>query len=106
MEITKADRKKMRDLAQEGKQISKIVAEDFPQFSYWDVYIEVRGDGGRSALGIKRMITNRINSVAESKIGAERAEIAEELKELVWQLYNNHKTSQTRLSQIREALDA
>ena len=38
MEITKADSQKMRRLAQEGKQISKIVAEDFPKLDYWDVY--------------------------------------------------------------------
>jgi hypothetical protein len=96
----------MRELAKEGKSIRKIMDENFPELSYWDVYFEVRGDGGRGAIGIKRMITNRINALAESKILAERAEIAEELKELVWQLYQNHKTNYEKLRQIREAIDA
>ena len=30
----------MRQLAQEGKQISRIQAENFPQYEYWDIYAE------------------------------------------------------------------
>ena len=52
------------------------------------------------------MITNRINSLIENKRGSERAEIAEELNELVWHLYSNHKKNHNKLTQIREALDA
>jgi len=60
-EITKQDSAKMRRLAKEGKQISKIATEDFPKLDYWDVYIEVYGAGERSSRGMKRMISIRLN---------------------------------------------
>jgi hypothetical protein len=104
LEITKADSKKMQRLAQEGKKISTIKKEDFPSLTYWDVYVEVYGAGKRSALGVKRMITTRIDAVAASKSKKERAAIAEELQELVWHLYDNHKANQTKLAKIRLAL--
>jgi hypothetical protein len=50
MAIEKSDSKKMQRLAQEGKTISKIVAEDFPQLDYWEVYFEVYGSGEKVLL--------------------------------------------------------
>ncbi len=104
MEISKVDSKKMSRLAQEGKKISAIRKEDFPKLSYWDVYVEVYGAGKRSALGVKRMITKRIDAVASSKSKKERMEIAVELHELVWHLYEDHKKNHAKLSKIRKAL--
>ena len=104
MEITKADSKMMQRLAKEGKKISAIKKEDFPSLTYWDVYVEVYGAGKRSALGVKRMITTRIEAVAASKLKKDRTEIAEELQELVWHLYNNHKSNQAKLAKIRSVL--
>lgn len=106
MAVSKADSKKIQELAKEGKQIKQIRTENFPHLSYLDVYLEVRGSDGRSAIGIKRMITGRINALAESRRGAERAELAEELNELVWSLYTNHKANHKKLAQIRKALEA
>lgn len=104
MAVSKADSDKMRRLAQEGKQISKIVAEDFPKLEYWEVYFEVYSAGERSSRGIKRMITTRLNAMAASTSKSERAAIAEELHGLVWHLYENHKTNHEKLSKIRAAL--
>jgi hypothetical protein len=104
MQISKADSKKMQRLAQEGKKISAIREEYFPNLSYWDVYVEVYGSGKRSALGVKRMITKRIDDVASSTSKKERLEIAFELHELVWHLYNDHKTNHVKLDKIRKAL--
>jgi hypothetical protein len=104
MNLTKTDSQKMQRLAQEGKRISKIVKEDFPSLSYWDVYVEVYGAGQRSSLGVKRMITRRINDVVKSTKKSERRDIAEELHELVWHLYRNHKTSTEKLAKFREVL--
>jgi hypothetical protein len=104
MSITKNDSQKMQRLTQEGKRISKIVKEDFPSLSYWDVYVEVYGAGERSSLGVKRMITNRINAVVKSTSKSERRDIAEELHELVWHLYNNHKINTEKLAKIRDVL--
>lgn len=104
MAISKVDSQKIQRLAKEGKKISEIWKDDFPALDYWDVYIEVYGAGEKSALGVKRMITNRINSVANSTSKTERKEIAEELHGLVWHLYNNHKSNQEKLSKIRKVL--
>ena len=104
MQISTSDSKKMQRLAQEGKKIADIRKEYFPKLPYWDVYVEVYGAGKRSALGVKRMITKRINDVAASKSKKERLEIASELQELVWHLYNDHKTNHAKLDKIRKAL--
>jgi len=104
MTISKSDSEKMQRLAQEGKQISKIVDEDFPDLDYWDVYIEVYSAGERSSRGIKRMITTRLDAMAASTSKSERKAMAKELHELVWHLYNNHKTNREKLAKIRAAL--
>lgn len=104
MEISRLDSEKMRRLAQEGKSVSKIWSENFPLLGYWDVYLAVRNKGERSAQGIKYMITNRLNKIAESNNSSERAGMVKELSELVWHLYNNHKTNTEKLSKIRSLL--
>lgn len=103
MVISKADSKKMQRLAQEGKQISRIAIDDFPSLDYWDVYVEVYGAGERSSRGIKRMISTRLNKLVDSP-KEERRKIIEELHDLVWHLYENHKTNQKKLGIIRKAL--
>lgn len=104
MTISKADGDKMRRLAQEGKQISKIMAQDFPNLNYWDVYWEVYGSGERSSRGIKRMISTRLTSLIEAGTKAERKATVAEIDDLVWHLYENHKQNQQKLEKIRKAL--
>ncbi|MDP2896273.1 MAG: hypothetical protein Q8Q12_06910 [bacterium] len=104
MGIPRSDSEKMRRLAQEGKQITKIVAEDFPNLDYWEVYLEVYSAGERSSRGIKRMITTRLNAMAASTSKSQRAAMAAELHGLVWHLYHNHKTNRDKLSKIRAVL--
>jgi len=104
MAIGSVDAKKMQRLAQEGKPISKIMSEDFPHLDYWEVYFEVYGAGEKSSLGVKRTITNRLNSLIDAN-KAERHEIVDELHGLVWHLYNSHKTNTAKLAKIRAALD-
>jgi len=103
MDVSKKDSERMRRLAQEGKQISKIVEEDFPNLDYWDVYIEIYGSGERSSRGIKSMITTRLNKLVDSP-KHERKAIIEELHELIWHLYEKHKSNQKKLHKIRKAL--
>ncbi len=104
MDISKADSKKMQRLAQEGKTISKIVAEDFPKLDYSEVYFEIYGAGEKSSLGVKRTITNRLNELIDAS-KPDRKEIVAELHELVLHLYKSHKTNTAKLSKIRAALD-
>ena len=104
--ILKKDAEKMRRLAQEGKQISRIVADDFPNLDYGDVYWAVYGKGERSSQGIKKMISFRIQALVDAgQSQQERKRIAQELNDLVWHLYQNHKTNFDKLSRIRAALD-
>ena len=103
MEISKKDAKKMQQLAQEGKQISRIVQEDFPTLDYLDVYIEIYGSGERSSRGIKRMITTRLNNLINATKDKIRV-IVDELQELVWHLYGNHKKNHEKLDKIRKVL--
>jgi hypothetical protein len=102
-DISKQDSARMRRLAQEGKQISRIVADDFPHLDYSDVYIEVYGAGERSSRGIKKMISIRLNKLVDAA-RPERRAIVEELHELVWHLYENHKTNQRKIDTIRKSL--
>lgn len=104
MKISESDSAKMCRLAQEGKPISKILSEYFPYLDYCDVYLEVYSSGERSSIGIKRMITKRLNTMVESRSKKDRTEIAEEVQELVLHLYENHKLNRDKLANIREAL--
>ena len=103
MPIPRRDTDKMRNLAREGKQISKIVAEDFPEYDYWDVYSEVYGHGEQSAQGVKWMITNRLNQLVGANTQS-RQSIIDELNELIWYLYENYKDNQRKLDSVRQIL--
>lgn len=105
MAISRRDADRMKNLVREGKQISRIVEEDFSQYDYWDVYSKVYGSGEQSAQGVKWIITNRLNQLT-SVDAQERQGIVDEVSELVWYLYKNYKTSQRKLDTIRKALGA
>ncbi len=104
MPVSKNDSKKMQRLAQEGKKISKILSEDFPDLDYLDVYFAVHEGGERSSLGVKREITNRLSELVENTIAKDRRKQSEVLHELIGYLYNSHKTNTAKLAKIRAAL--
>ncbi|MGN5044517.1 hypothetical protein [Aeromonas veronii] len=95
----------IQKLVREGKQISKVMEENFPEYEYWDIYMAAYDGGERSALGVKRMITNRLNKMVESRKSSERKEIQEELDALVWHLYESLKDSQKKLEKIRRIIN-
>lgn len=103
MAIPKKDANKMKNLTREGKQISRIVVEDFPEYDYWDVYCVVYGSGGQSAQGIKWMITNRLKQLVGAT-AQDRQSIIDELHDLIWYLYENYKNNQKKLGIIRKTL--
>jgi phosphoribosyl-ATP pyrophosphohydrolase len=103
--MNKKDKIAIQALAQEGKQLAKIMDQDFPEYDYWEIYEAVHDGGGKSALGVKRTIANRLNELAVTRKKAERAEIIEEVEDLVWHLYNSLKASQRKLGAIRKTLD-
>lgn len=94
------DSAKIIQLAREGKQISRICDEDFPNYDYWDIYLEAYGAGERSSLGVKRMISNRLGKIPAAS-RSEQEQIAEEINNLVWHLYNRYKENQQKLDDIR-----
>lgn len=95
----------MIKLAREGKEITKIMKEDFPDYNYWDIYCEIYGAGERSVLGVKRMITNRLNKLTALPAN-EQQEIIEEIDNLVCHLYSRFKESQEKLDEIRAVSSA
>jgi len=103
--MNKKDKTGIQALAQEGKQLSKIMEQDYPEYEYWEIYEAVHDGGGKSALGVKRTIANRLATLVETGKRQEREDIIEEVEELVWHLYDSLKTSQQKLQAIRKALD-
>jgi len=99
------DKSMIQQLAKEGKQISKIMENDFPEYEYLEIYEAVYSSGGRSALGAKRTIANRLNTLIETGKKGERTAIVEEVSDLVWHLYDSLKASQKKLETIRKTLD-
>ena len=91
-------------LAKEGKQISKIQQEDFPEYSYEDVYIEVYGEGEQSSRGVKSMMTARLNKLA-SLPPDEQPAVVEEIRDLLTYLYAKHRDNQKKLDDIRKVID-
>ena len=92
-------------LVREGKPIADVWREDFPELEYDDVYWAAYGRGARSAQGAKRMITSRLQTVKRTRGRERRADILDEVDELVSALYENHKRMARKLRSIRTALD-
>ena len=98
------DCERIVQLAREGKKISNIWEDDFSNYDYWDIYEVIYGAGERSAVGAKRMITNRLNKLPDlSK--AEQKEMINEIDDLVCYLYTRYKESQRKLNGIRNIMD-
>ena len=81
-----SDRKRIVRLVGEGHQISKVWRENFPQYSYDDVYWTAYGEGERSARGTQVMISTRPADL-ESASKAERKAPTEDIGNPVWQQY-------------------
>jgi len=103
MDISKKDAAKMQELAQEGKQIARIQRDNFPQYTYGQIYAAIYEAGGKGAQGIKRMITIRLKKLLHSNKEA-RASLIGEVQRLVTDLFENHKKNQKKLDKIRTAL--
>ena len=103
MIIPKKDLRKMKSLVKEGKQITKIVSEDFPQYDYWDILYQLYEAGAQSAQGVKWMITNRLNQLLNADAQT-RKSIINEINDLTWYLYENYKDNQKKLENIRDVL--
>jgi uncharacterized membrane-anchored protein YjiN (DUF445 family) len=103
--MIKKDSDEIIRLAREGKQISKISSEDFPEYEYWEIYTEAYGAGERSSVGVKRMITAKLNKLASSNQHKVRKELVEEINELIWHLYSRYKASQQKLDEIRSIIN-
>lgn len=104
MEISQADRSRILHLVQEGKQISKIAEEDFPNLDYWEIYWVAWEGGERSARGAKRMITRRLNLLVGAGRREDRERLIDEIGDLVSNLYRNHRKSAEKIDKIRKAL--
>jgi hypothetical protein len=103
--IDSRDVEKMIKLAREGKQISKIWEEDFPQYDYWDIYMEIHEAGEKSALGTRKKITYRLNKLQTATKKRTRRYNSREIQDLVEHLYVRYKESQKKLQEIRNVIE-
>ena len=92
-------------LTQEGKQISRIAHEDFPDLDYWEVYWAAIQGGQRSAQGVKKKITSRLKALASAN-KKERGELIAEVADLVSHLYSNYRINSQKLDKIRKTLES
>ena len=105
MAIPQSNQEKILRLVQEGKPLSKIAEEDFPDIDYWEIWWTVWEGGERSARGVKKMITNRLNSLIEAGKKQDRQQLIDEISDLVSYLYKNHKKISEKLGKIRKTLE-
>jgi len=103
MDISKKDAAKMKLLAQEGKQVSKIQKENFANYTYEQIYAVIYEAGGRAAQGMKRMITIKLNKLLHSKKETRKV-LVRETQHLVTDLFENYKKNQKKLDKIRKLL--
>jgi len=101
--LDKRDSQKIIQLAREGKQIAKIWREDFPQYDYWDIYVEAYAAGEKSAIGVKRMITTRLDKITSSTVEKQK-ELVDEIGELVGHLYSRYQEGQKSIDNIRKII--
>lgn len=100
MAIKKRDLEKMNGLLVQGTTVADIHRK-FPKYDYWEIYWEVND---YSFLGKKRMITNRINKIAKTKVPQIRRDVAIETKELLDELYSQLKVNSKKLIEIDRIL--
>lgn len=105
MSLSNDDRDRIARLVREGRKITEVWREEFPEFDYDDVYWAAYGRGARSAQGAKKMITSRLRRARRTKGRERRAEILDEIDGLVTALYEDHKRMARKLRSIRTALD-
>lgn len=105
MDIPKKELTHILELAKEGKHISKIKNEDYPERDYWDLYAAIYGGGEKSILGVKRAITNRLSKLSSATKKTERDCIIGEVVDLIDHLYRTVKSSQKKIQSIRKHLN-
>ncbi len=98
------DRVMIARLVGEGNQVKQVWEENFPQYTYDEVYWAAYGEGKRSALGTQRMISRRLEDL-EHAVKEERRALIKDLGDLVWQQYQIITSNAKKLAAIRKALD-
>ena len=104
MNLTSDQKKHIVNLVKEGNLITEIRRVHFPKFTYAQIYSvsKERTDGG--SMGLKKTITNRLNSLVNAQAKGDKDKYAKEIKVLVESLYKQHKDMASKLSEIRDAL--
>ena len=100
MGIKKAELEKMNEMLEKGATFAQIQRK-FKDYDYWEIYWKTND---YSFLGKKRMITNRINKIANSRSRSERRKIAKETKEYLDELYSQLKVNSKKLIEIDRIL--
>ena len=104
MTLREKDRTKILRLVREGKRISLIWREYFPEYDYWEIYNVAYDAGVQSAVGAKRSISARLKKLSSTTNRTEKQRIIAQVGGLVYDLYENHKANQKKFDQIRKII--
>ena len=99
----KKDQEKIIALVKESN-VLKVWKEHFTEYLYDDVYFVALGAGERSSIGIKRMITGRLNKLPAASPDQQK-DIIDEISELVQCLYDRQKELQGKIGDIRKVIE-
>jgi hypothetical protein len=58
----------------------------------------------RSSIGVRRIITNRLNTLRTAK-EQKKDDLIKEINEQIWYLHSRYRESQQKLDEIRTALE-
>lgn len=105
MALSADDKKQIAKLVKEGKKISEIRRENFPKYTYGEIYSAAHEKTDGSSLGLKKKITYRLKSLAASNSKSEKNAYAKEIQDLVNALYKQHKEMSAKLAEMREVLE-
>ncbi len=104
--MNRKDKAKIKQLVYEGKQISAIQRHDFPNSTYNEIMEVVWEEGIKSAQGMQRMITARLNQLKNAGKRDEREKLVAEIRGLGRTLYNRLISNQKKLDKIRKTMEA
>ena len=103
--LTSTQRKQIKNFISEGKKISEIRRENFPESSYAEIYSAAHDGTDGSSLGIKKKITYRLNKLVAANSKIQKDEFATDIRDLVNSLYRQHKDMSAKLAEIRDVLE-
>jgi len=97
MPLSEEEKGRIQQLAWEGKLISKIRQDDFPEYSWEEIYGAAWEGGAQSVLGVQRMITRRLRKLTTAHDQQAREDLVNELERLTRDMYYRVRQNQKKM---------